>query len=419
MQIKNYLSEMVKSMTIVAVLTVGVTTVTTAFSPSVVAAEKGQKLSAKMKPLGDAQKLLGEKKFKEALGIINDQVVPISGKTPYEEYVTNELKAACLQGMKDYAGVAKIYETMLASNQGAPEQAPARILLISQIAFQQKDYPKSIQFAERYVKENGSTPAVMEQLAQAYYMKGDYKIASDYATKLIAQAEQAKKAPEKLWLDILLGSQFKLENKVGVVSTLEKVLTYYPDPKAWKDVFKYLVNSANYSERESLEILRMKKTLGILNPEDYNTMTELALAMNSPGDAKSTLEAGIASGDIKAGERTTRLLAKAKADVAADLASIDTETKDAQAKGNAEALAKIGAAYLGHGQNDKAVSAIQAALAKGGLKNPDESNLRLGVAYVNLGNKAEAVKAFQKVSPTANLASLARLWVIYTNSAKK
>src|SRR4051812_37198874 len=92
MCVKNYLFGMAKSITVVAALTTGLASVTAVLSPvAMAAAEKGQKLSSKMKPLGDAQKLMGEKKWKEALAVINEKVVPITGKSAYEESLTNEM----------------------------------------------------------------------------------------------------------------------------------------------------------------------------------------------------------------------------------------------------------------------------------------------------------------------------------------
>ena len=116
MCVKKNLFGIAKSVSFVVALTTGLTTVSAVFAPVVMAAEKGQQLSSKMKPLGEADKLMKEKKYKEALAIINEKVVPIPGKTPYEETVTNEMKAACLAQLKDYAGVAKVYETMLGLN---------------------------------------------------------------------------------------------------------------------------------------------------------------------------------------------------------------------------------------------------------------------------------------------------------------
>ena len=127
MCVKKNLFGIAKSVSFVVALTTGLTTVSAVFAPVAMAAEKAQQLSSKMKPLGEADKLMKEKKFKEALAIINEKVVPIAGKTAYEETVTNELKASCLLQLRDYAGAAKVYEAMLAANQVSADQIGQRL----------------------------------------------------------------------------------------------------------------------------------------------------------------------------------------------------------------------------------------------------------------------------------------------------
>ena len=420
MDLKKLILATVRSVAFVVVASTSVATVTAVIAPAAFAAEKA-KFSQKVgKPLQEAQALMQQKNWKAALDKVNE-VAAISGKSPQEEAAVNEYKAYCLAQLKDTAGAAKIWETMLAANQIPADQVQAKILILSQISFQQKDYPKSIQYAERYLKESGPNTEVMQQLAQAYYLKGDYKTAGDYAQKLITQAEQAKKVPEKDWLVLLMSSQFKLDNKVGITSTLETLLTTYPTQEYWKNIFKYIANEASYSERETIEILRLKKTLGILEANEYVEMAELSIAMTDPGDAKAALEAGMSAGVLgqaKDKERETRLLNLAKSQVQEDLATIEGSAKEARSKPTGEMLAKIGAAYLGHGKYDKAAAAIQEAIAKGGVTAIDEANIRLGVANLNLSKKPEAIKAFQSVSSKSKLARLSRLWIIYAQSKK-
>lgn len=420
MDIKKLILATARSVAFVVVASTSIATVTAVISPAVFAADK-TKLSEKVgKPLQEAQALMQQKNWKAALDKVNEAGA-ISGKSAVEETAINQYKFYCLAQLKDTAGADKVLETMSAANQIPAAQIQANVLILSQISFQQKDYPKSIQYAERYLKESGPNAEVMQQLAQAYYLKGDYKTAGDYAQKLIAQAEQAKKVPEKDWLVLLMSSQFKLDNKPGVTSTLETLLTHYPTQEYWKNIFKYVSNEASYSERETIEILRLKKTLGILETNEYVELAELAIAMTDPGDAKAALEAGISAGVLgqaKDKERETRLLNLAKTQAKDDLATIDASAKEAQGKPTGDMLAKIGAAYLGHGQYDKAATAIQAAIAKGGVAAIDEANVRLGVAYLNLGKKPEAIKAFQAVSSKAKLARLSRLWIIYAQSAQ-
>jgi tetratricopeptide (TPR) repeat protein len=413
MCVKKNIFGIAKSISFVVALTTGLTTVSAVFAPVAMAAEKPQQLSAKMKPLGEAQKLIADKKWKEALTVINEKVVPIAGKSAYEETVTNEFKSACLMQLKDYAGVAKVYETMLAANQVPADQIGSRTITLAELYLSLGDYSKGIDSYERYLKNYPATPEVSLGLMQAYFKKGDYKNSADYAHKLIKQAEQAKKPVDKNWLQILGYSYSKLGNNAAYADVLAKLLELYPSPEYWNDMLKIARNEVTYNDREKIEYYRLKKAVGAMSAEDYNDMAELSLSMLDSGDAKASLEAGLAAGTVPSTERTTRLLNRAKAEAATDLVSLDATVKEAAAKPTGEPLAKIGTAYLGHGLNEKAISTIQSAIAKGGLKSIDESYVRLGVANLNLGKKAEAIKAFQSVSDKSNLARLAKLWIMY------
>jgi len=414
MCVKKSLFGIAKSISFVVALTTGLTTVSAVFAPVAMAAEK-QQLSSKMKPLGEAQKLMSEKKWKEALSVINEKVVPITGKSAYEEAMTNEFKAACLMQLRDYAGVAKVYENMLAANQVPADQVGSRTITLAELYLSLGDYSKGIDTYERYLKNNPATNDVTLGLMQAYFKKGDYKNSAEYAQKLIKQAEQAKKPVDKNWLQILGYSYSKLGNNAAYADVLSKLLELYPSPEYWNDMLKIARNEVNFSDREKVEYYRLKKAVGAMSAEEYNDMAELALSILDSGDAKAALEAGISAGVIPNTERTTRLLNRAKSEAAQDLATLDATAKEAATKPNGEPLAKIGAAYLGHGLNDKAVAAIQSAITKGGLKAVDESYVRLGVANLNLGKKAEAIKAFQSVSSKSNLSRVAQLWIMFAN----
>ncbi len=420
MRVKKLILATSRTLAFVMVVATSITSVMVLTSSAVYAADKA-KISQKVgKPLQEAQQLIAQKKFKEALDKVNE-TASISGKTAQEEKIINELKAYCFQQMKDFASQAKVYEAMLAANQIPANEVPEKIEFLAKINFQLKDYPKAIQYGERYIKESGSNTEMMDMIARSYYLKGDFKTAGELTQKLIKQAEQGKRTPEKSWYELLMSTQFKLDNKAGTITTLEALLNHYPTQEYWRNMFKYLSNEASYSEREIIEILRLKKALGILDAKEYIELAELALAMTDPGTAKEALEAGISAGVLgqpKDKERETRLLNLAKTKAAQDLASLDVSAKEAQTLPTGDALAKIGAAYLGHGLNDKAAATLKAATAKGGVNSIDEAYVRLGVANLNINKKAEAIKSFQAVSNKSNLARLSRLWIIYAHTKK-
>jgi len=307
---------------------------------------------------------------------------------------------------------------MLAANQIPAENQGPIVLMLAQLSFQQGDYTKAAQYYERFLKDNPDRQDVLEELTTVYFKKGDYKNTIENAQKIIKHAEQAKKPIAKDWLVMLRFSYFKLENNAGVSAVTEQLLSLYPSAEYWTDILKVVKSESNFSDKESIEFYRLKKAIGVMSAAEYNEMAELSLSMTDPGDAKAALEAGISSGVIKADERTNRLLTKAKADAATDLTTLDSVAKEAAAKPTGDALAKVGAAYLGHGQYEKAADTIQRAIAKGKLTTAgalDQSYIRLGVAKFHLGKKAEAIKAFQSVSANSKLARLAKLWVIYAN----
>ena len=420
MYVKKLILATLRSVVFVVVAACSIASVMTVMSLTAFAAEKA-KVSQKVgKPLQEAQQFIAQKKFKEALDKVNEASA-ISGKTAQEDKIINELKAYCFQQMKDFASQAKTYETMLAASQIPANEIPEKIEFLAKINFQLKDYAKAIQYAERYLKDSGPNSEMMDMLARSYYLKGDYKTAGELVQKLIKQAEQAKRVPEKNWYELLMSTQFKLDNKVGITTTLEALLNDHPSQEYWRNMFKYLSNEASYSEREIIEILRLKKALGILEAKEYIDMAELSLAMTDPGSAKAALESGISAGVLgqpKDKERETRLLNLAKTKAAQDLASLDVSAKESQTLPSGEALAKFGTAYLGHGLNEKAAATLKTAIGKGGVNAIDEAYVRLGVANLNINKKAEAIKAFQSVSKKSNLARLSRLWIIYAHGKK-
>ena len=101
---------------------------------------------------------------------------------------------------------------------------------------------------------------------------------------------------------------------------------------------------------------------------------------------------------------------------AEDKASLPKAEKEASSAAAGDGLVQIGAAYLGFGQPDKALTAISAGIAKGNLKYPDESFMLLGIAYQRNKNTAEAVKAFNRATNDPKYARIAKLWALEARS---
>lgn len=378
-------------------------------------AAETQQVSAKVgKPLKKAQELMAAKQWKEALAKTKE-VAAMEGKNPAEEAIINEMLAYCMMNLKDYSGAVNVYETMLAAGQFKPEDVPKRVLTMSQIYFALKNYPKSIQYGERYLKDAGTDLEVLRQVAQAYFLQNDLAKTEVYTQRLIDTAKKQGKPVEEDWLKLLMSSQHKQNKKVEVIATLERLLASYPNDQYWSDMFTYLLQGSSFSDGENIIYLRLVQQANMLQPDEYIELAELSLAITNPGEAKAILEEGFTKGVLGKGEskdRDLKLLAMARTQAAEDLNSLPSIEKEAAAKPTGEALVKVGEAYLGHGKYENAIAAFTKGLAKGGIKNKDETNLNLGIAYLRLNKSAEAIQAFNAVPATSKLALMSRLWVI-------
>ena len=71
---------------------------------------------------------------------------------------------------------------------------------------------------------------------------------------------------------------------------------------------------------------------------------------------------------------------------------------------------ETGLAYVTYGEAVKGLKMMEAGIRKGGLRFPDQAQLRLGYAYYYAGDKAKAKAAFAKVAGKDGARDLARLW---------
>src|SRR5262249_32661502 len=150
--------------------------------------------------------------------------------------------------------------------------------------------------------------------------------------------------------------------------------------------------------QQRLDVYRLMLATNSLSGSGYSAMAQTAMRAHSPGDAKMALE----KGGIKNG------LADATKQSAEDKAVLPQVEAKAAGESNGDTLASVGEGYLSYGQNEKAVSVLQQAIAKG-VSDPAAAKLHLGIAYARAGQNEKARAAWSSVSGkgvTKQLASL-------------
>ncbi|MFL6672534.1 MAG: tetratricopeptide repeat protein [Massilia sp.] len=370
---------------------------------------------AAIKPLMDA------KNYTEVQNRIT-QAEAIPNRTPYEDYVINRMKLPLASLTGNEALTISTLEAVINSGKLQPAEQADFTQTLGTMYYNAKNYPKAIETFKRYQKESATPEKVRAALVRSYYLSGDYAAAKAELAPVIAEAEKAGKAPSQEDLKLLLSAANEQKDSALYLSTLEKMVTYYPTDDLWTHLLARGVFSKPGFDQQNnaVEAFRLKyAAVKKLAPEEYVDLAELALQAGFPTEAKKVVDQGFAAGELGTGASAAKhrqLRDRATKGAADDARNIASGEASAAKSKNGAGLVNIGWAYVTMDQYDKGIGFIEQGIAKGGLKQPDDAKLRLGIAQYRAGRKADAVKTLQGVKAGGGLSDLAKYWILLINS---
>jgi outer membrane protein assembly factor BamD (BamD/ComL family) len=365
-------------------------------------------------PLQAAQGLIKAQKYKEALVKVRD-AEGVPNKTAHEAYLVERMRIAAASGAGDMAAAAKAYEALSASGKVS---AADKLRMVESIAggyYRAKEYPKAVEWAQRYVRDGGNSAQMQTLLIQAQYLSGDTAGVTKELMAEVQADEKAGKTPSEDRLKLLMNATARQPEGSAYVFALERLVTYYPKKEYWAELIAGVQRKPGFSDRFSLDIYRlMLATGGMRTANDYMEMAQLALQAGFAAEGKAAIEKGFATGVLGTGaeaDRQKRLrdLAVRKAEEAR--AEAPAREADALAAKDGTALVSVGFNQALSGQAAKGVALIDKGLAKGGLKRPEDGKLRLGQAMVLAGDP-KAAGTLRTVTGGDGTADLARMWAI-------
>lgn len=369
------------------------------------------------KPLQEAQKLIQDKKFKEALAPIAE-AEKVGKLSEYESFVIAQMRGAASAGAGDAVGAAAAFEKVLAAKRLPPEEQLRITEAVAGTYLRAKQYPKAIQWIQTYKANGGTKPEVLNFLPQAYYLSGDFQKSAQASAAGVAEAEQAGRKPSEEQLKLLASSLVKINNMTGYTQTLEKLVRYYPTPDYWADVIQRTATKPGFSRNLDLDMYRLLRATGNLKQaKDYMEAVQLSVQAGLPGEAKAILDEGfekklLGVGTAAETERQNRLKALVEKRFAEDKKIIASTDAQAAKAASGDPLVKTGLAYVTYGDAAKGLPMMEAGIQKGELKFADQAKLHLGYAYWYAGNKAKALTALKQVKGADGAADFARLWAI-------
>jgi tetratricopeptide (TPR) repeat protein len=412
-----------RSIALALTLAMGAVSTAALVATSAQAAEPAGKVTTKAvaEPLKKAQEAMKNKQWDAALAEIK-KAQASEKKTPFEVYQIDQFLGYVLIQQKKFGEAAPVFERLLNSGFLPPEEVDDRTKTVAQLYFQVKEYKKSAEWARKWLEKHPGQQDMSVLLGQSYYVMNDYKNAATTMMGVVNAAEKGGRTPEENWLQIVLSSQFKLDNKDGIAEALKKLVRYYPKDDYWNNLLD-IYRRKDTSDRVTLGFYRLMNEVGTLKqPDDYMEMAQLAIDAGVPGEAQTIVEKGVQNNTLKSDDKTKqgrydRLLAGAKKSAAADKASLAQLAKEAEKASQGQADVALGQAYLSYGMFDEAIGALQRGLKKGGVTDVDEAQISLGIAYLRKGQKDAARQAFRAVKGESKWHDLAEMWEIRSQQA--
>lgn len=378
------------------------------------AAERKVTTKAVAEALKKAQAAMSAKQWDTAIAEIN-KAAAVEKKTPFETYQIDEFRGFVLIQQKKYGEAAPVFERMLTSGFLAPEKVDDTTRTVATLYFQLKDYGKAAQWSKKWLEKNPGNEDITLLLGQSYYLQNDFKNTATTMGGLVSSMERNNQVPKENYIQLVLSSHVKLDNKDGIIESLKKMVRYYPNPQYWANLLD-VYSRKEHTDRVTLGFYRLMLDTGTLKrAADYQEAAQLAMDAGVPGEAQYIVEKGMENGTLKSEDKTEqgrydRLLAGAKKQAATDRPALPQLAKEAEKSPKGQADVGLGQAYLSYGEYDNAIAAMERGIKKGGVTDADEAQVSLGIAYLKKGQKDQARQAFKAVKQGSNWSDLAELW---------
>ncbi|MEO8101837.1 MAG: hypothetical protein ABI790_04885 [Betaproteobacteria bacterium] len=371
------------------------------------------------KPLQAAQDLMKANKFKDALARVREADA-VSGKTPYETYMIERMRASAATGAKEGDTAIKAYEAVIASGK-APSSDQIKIIeALATSYYNVRDYASAVKWGARYFKEGGSGGQIRTLMIQSYFQSGDFAASARESLADVEADERAGRTPSEEKLQLLANSYLRQKNNVGYAATVEKLLNHYPKKSLWANVISSVQKKPGFSDRLALDVYRLQLATGNLSSTtDYMEMAQLSIQAGNAAEGKKAIDDGFAVGALGKGPEADRhkrlrdLAEKRVAEAQKTAIGLQDET-EANAQKDGNALLVLGEKVVASGQTARGIALMEAGIRKGGLRRPEDAKLHLGLAQIQLGQKAKGIQTLKSVQGTDGVADLARLWIIFT-----
>jgi tetratricopeptide (TPR) repeat protein len=353
-----------------------------------------------------ATKALGEKKYGEAIGKLND-VADKGGD--YDKAVVQYNLGVAYSEKGDYGSGARAFAKALSYNALPPKQAEQLKYNLGQLYVAASEFEEGIKVLRDYIATacGPVTPEAHMFLANALGERKEYADALKEIDVAMAQA----KAPKESWLQFRLGIAYEVKEYKECADTLMKLIAMSPQKDEYWKQLSGVVYQMN-DPTQAAAVLALAEREGLLEKSgDVMNLYNIYMAGNEPYKAGVLVQKAMDQGQLPKNEDSLNAVANAWINARESDKAETTLKTLASMSDKGEYYYRLGGMY-GDGERWKeSREMLEKALDKGGLKRPGDAYFRIAVADYSMNDYKSAIAALRKAAGYAETRKQANEWL--------
>ncbi|MGH8160676.1 MAG: tetratricopeptide repeat protein [Gammaproteobacteria bacterium] len=386
---------------------------------------------ATYKQVQEVQKLLGHKKYAQAIAHAKALMARAKKESKYAEALTNQLIAQgyLLQNKLDAS--EPYLKRIVALDALQPRAQRSAIQQLATVYLSQEQYSKAISLykevlAQAEANKETPNPVFYYHIGLAYSMQEQYQQASRYIEEAIQKRETApvkkgekRKPVPKDWYANYFIVVYKLKDYRKANDLAKMLVAKWPNDN---DFWNYYANTflLLHDDRSATAVYALMNKRGMLKEKsDYMQLISLYVEQKTPYKAAALLTEVMDKGIVPKNRDNYALLASTWMQAKSWDKALDALGKEAALAPSGQIYLQQASIYMSKLNYGKAADAARNALQKGGLKHPGQAWMLLGQAAFRSHDKHTALNAFHRAANYGSERKDALGWIKYVNASGK
>ena len=333
--------------------------------------------------------------------------------SPYERSRVEQMLANLDQSEENYDGLRAHMQAAIDSG-GLNEQEIANSSYqIAQSWISEQKWAEGATALEGWIRnaaEVGSSPYYL--LAVAYYQQDKFDEALPHARKAV----ELTNPPQESWLSLLLGILIQKEDYRSALGLLQQMVNLNPDKKEyWMQLSNVYATLEDYAN--ALAVLQFVDYNGMLTEDaEIKRLGDMFMVQNMPFQAAELMTKAGGNDKVQKDLKYYESLSNSWIAAREFRKALPVLGNAAQLADNGNTYYRIAEVNIQLSEWQAAVTALESAIAKGGLRDDAQAQLLMGMALYNQDKCSAAKPHFEKARSSENARGTANSYLALIQS---